>query len=177
MRQGSFPRVGRWFPPDPETGSPADVHGKARSWSAEVIASASVHGASIRDAGQITSSALGERMGRSPVSRVNRSFDEKVEVMRHTGKPTRSHGKHGAPSLVLLQKGLTRSWHSPGGRADANRTPIPPVYGADLTNEPRLRAYRSCDGHRRMAALKTRPTSESCRDAVPWAPLSDEVTC
>jgi len=48
------------------------------------IVSAYVHGASTRDIGQITETLMGEHVGRSTVSRVTRSLNDKVEALRKT---------------------------------------------------------------------------------------------
>jgi len=48
----------------------------------DTIVSAYVHGASTRDIGQLTETLMGERVGRSTVSRVTRSLSEKVEELR-----------------------------------------------------------------------------------------------
>jgi putative transposase len=48
----------------------------------DAIVSAYVHGASTRDVGQITETLMGEHVGRSTVSRVTRSLNEKVEELR-----------------------------------------------------------------------------------------------
>ena len=48
----------------------------------DTIVSAYVHGASTRDIGQLTETLMGERVGRSTVSRVTKSLGEKVEELR-----------------------------------------------------------------------------------------------
>ncbi len=48
----------------------------------DTIVSAYVHGASTRDIGQITETLMGEHVGRSTVSRVTKSLNEKVEELR-----------------------------------------------------------------------------------------------
>ena len=70
-----------------EGGAPVDVLGRYRRRSAELddaIVSAYVHGASTRDVGQITEALTGEQVGRSTVSRVTKSLNEKVEELRKT---------------------------------------------------------------------------------------------
>ena len=68
-----------------ENGSPVDVIGRYRRRSAEIdegIVAAYVRGASTRDIGEITQALVGERVGRSTVSRVTKSLNEKVEELR-----------------------------------------------------------------------------------------------
>ncbi len=68
-----------------ENGSAADVIGRYRRRSAEIdegIVAAYVRGASTRDIGEITQALVGERVGRSTVSRVTKSLSEKVEELR-----------------------------------------------------------------------------------------------
>ncbi len=68
-----------------ENGSPADVIGRYRRRSAELdegIVEAYVRGASTRDIGEITKALVGEHVGRSTVSRVTKSLNEKVEELR-----------------------------------------------------------------------------------------------
>ena len=68
-----------------ESGSPVDVLGRYRRRSAELdqgIVAAYVSGASTRDVGGITEALVGERVGRSTVSRVTKSLNDKVEALR-----------------------------------------------------------------------------------------------
>ncbi len=68
-----------------ENGSAVDVIGRYRRRSAEIdkgIVAAYVRGASTRDIGEITQALVGERVGRSTVSRVTKSLSEKVEELR-----------------------------------------------------------------------------------------------
>jgi len=68
-----------------ENGSPADVLGRYRRRSAELdeaIVSAYVQGASTRDIGEITEALVGEQVGRSTVSRVTSTLNQKVEELR-----------------------------------------------------------------------------------------------
>jgi transposase-like protein len=63
----------------------AEVLGRYRRRTQDVddaIVSAYVHGASTRDVGQITEALMGEQVGRSTVSRVAKSLNEKVEDLR-----------------------------------------------------------------------------------------------
>ncbi len=63
----------------------ASVFGRYKRRTQEIddtIVSAYVHGASTRDVGQITETLMGEHVGRSTVSRVTRSLNEKVEELR-----------------------------------------------------------------------------------------------
>ena len=68
-----------------QNGSAVDVIGRYRRRSAEIdegIVAAYVSGASTRDIGEITRALVGERVGRSTVSRVTKSLSEKVEELR-----------------------------------------------------------------------------------------------
>ena len=68
-----------------QNGSPVDVIGRYRRRSAEIddgIVAAYVRGASTRDIGEITQALVGERVGRSTVSRVTKSLNERVEELR-----------------------------------------------------------------------------------------------
>ncbi len=68
-----------------ENGSAVDVIGRYRRRSAEIddgIVAAYVRGASTRDIGEITEALVGEHVGRSTVSRVTKSLNEKVEELR-----------------------------------------------------------------------------------------------
>jgi len=68
-----------------QNGSAVDVIGRYRRRSAEIdegIVAAYVRGASTRDIGEITEALVGERVGRSTVSRVTKSLNEKVEELR-----------------------------------------------------------------------------------------------
>jgi len=68
-----------------QNGSAVDVIGRYRRRSAEIdegIVAAYVSGASTRDIGEITQALVGERVGRSTVSRVTKSLSEKVEGLR-----------------------------------------------------------------------------------------------
>ncbi len=63
----------------------AEVLGRYRRRTQDVddaIVSAYVHGASTRDLGRITEALMGEQVGRSTVSRVTKSLNEKVEDLR-----------------------------------------------------------------------------------------------
>ncbi len=63
----------------------AEVLGRYRRRTQDVddtIVSAYVHGASTRDVGRITDALMGEQIGRSTVSRVARSLNERVEELR-----------------------------------------------------------------------------------------------
>ncbi len=65
----------------------AGVFGRYKRRTQEIddtIVSAYVHGASTRDVGQITETLMGEHVGRSTVSRVTKSLNEKVEELRTT---------------------------------------------------------------------------------------------
>jgi len=67
------------------SGSAVDVIGRYRRRSAEIddgIVEAYVRGASTRDIGEITQALVGEQVGRSTVSRVTKSLNEKVEALR-----------------------------------------------------------------------------------------------
>jgi transposase-like protein len=68
-----------------ENGSAVDVLGRYRRRSPEIdegIVTAYVSGASTRDIGSITEALVGEHVGRSTVSRVTKSLNDKVEELR-----------------------------------------------------------------------------------------------
>jgi putative transposase len=69
-----------------EGGSAGDVLGRYKRRSAEIddaITSAYVHGISTRKMGEVTEALMGERVGRSTVSRVTKSLEERVEALRN----------------------------------------------------------------------------------------------
>ena len=66
-------------------GSAGEVLGRYKRRVAEVddaITAAYVHGVSTRKMGEVTEALMGERVGRSTVSRVTRSLEERVEALR-----------------------------------------------------------------------------------------------
>lgn len=66
-------------------GSAGEVLGRYRRRAAEVddaITAAYVHGVSTRKMGEVTEALMGERVGRSTVSRVTKSLEERVEALR-----------------------------------------------------------------------------------------------
>jgi transposase-like protein len=68
-----------------QNGSAADVIGRYRRRSSEIddgIVAAYVGGASTRDIGEITKALVGENVGRSTVSRVTASLNDKVDQLR-----------------------------------------------------------------------------------------------
>ena len=70
-----------------EQGSPADVMGRYRRRTSELdemIVEAYVSGVSQRKMGDVTEALMGERVGRSTVSRVAKRLDEAVEALRST---------------------------------------------------------------------------------------------
>jgi putative transposase len=69
-----------------EGGSAGDVLGRYKRRTAEIddaITSAYVHGVSTRKMGEVTEALMGERVGRSTVSRVTKSLEERVEALRN----------------------------------------------------------------------------------------------
>jgi transposase-like protein len=66
-------------------GSAGEILGRYKRRTAEVddaITAAYVHGVSTRKMGEVTEALMGERVGRSTVSRVTRSLEERVEALR-----------------------------------------------------------------------------------------------
>src|SRR5256885_3847940 len=67
-------------------GSVGDVLGRYRRRTSEIddaITAAYVHGVSTRKMGEVTKALMGERVGRSTVSRVTKSLEERVEALRN----------------------------------------------------------------------------------------------
>ena len=68
-----------------EGGSAGEVLGRYKRRTAEIddaITTAYVHGVSTRKMGEVTEALMGERVGRSTVSRVTKSLEERVEALR-----------------------------------------------------------------------------------------------
>src|SRR5437870_10116544 len=68
-----------------EGGAAGAALGRSTRRTAEIddaITSAYVHGVSTRKMGEVTEALMGERVGRSTVSRVTRSLEERVEALR-----------------------------------------------------------------------------------------------
>ena len=66
-------------------GSAGEVLGRYKRRTAQIdeaITAAYVHGVSTRKMGEVTEALMGERVGRSTVSRVTRSLEERVEALR-----------------------------------------------------------------------------------------------
>ena len=116
-----------------ENGSPADVIGRYRRRTEELddmITEAYVSGVSQRKMGDVTQALLGERVGRSTVSRVAQRLDEAVETLRNTP----IEGPH--PYLYLDATFLDARW----ARA--------------VENVSALVAYAvGPDGHRRLLGI------------------------
>ena len=73
-------------------GSAGEVLGRYRRRAPEIddaITAAYVHGVSTRKMGEGTEALMGERVGRSTVSRVTRSLEERVEALR--SEPIEEH--------------------------------------------------------------------------------------
>src|SRR3954467_8683032 len=69
-----------------EGGSAGDILGRYKRRTAEIddaITSPYVHGVSTRKMGEVTEALMGERVGRSTVSRVTKSLEERVEALRN----------------------------------------------------------------------------------------------
>jgi len=93
VRNGSYLRrlitsmglVEREVPRSREGGSAGEVLGRYKRRTGEIddaITAAYVHGVSTRKMGEVTEALMGERVGRSTVSRVTRSLEERVEALR-----------------------------------------------------------------------------------------------
>jgi len=123
-----------------EQGSPADVIGRYQRRSPEIdemMVEAYVSGVSQRKMGDVTEALMGERVGRSTVSRVAKRLDEAVEELRKTP----IEGAH--PYLYLDATFLDARW------------------ARKVENVSALLAYAvGPDGHRRLLAV-TLGTEES----------------
>ena len=134
-----------------EGGSPADVMGRYRRRSEEVdemMVEAYVSGVSQRKMGDVTEALLGERVGRSTVSRVAKRLDGAVEALRSAP----IEGPH--PYLYLDATFLDARW------------------ARKVENVSALVAYAvDPDGHRRLLAITLGP--EESEDS--WSELLEQL--
>ena len=129
----SLGQIDVMVPRSREGGSPADVMGRYRRRSEEVdemMVEAYVSGVSQRKMGDVTEALLGERVGRSTVSRVAKRLDGAVEALRSAP----IEGPH--PYLYLDATFLDARW------------------ARKIENVSALVAYAvDSDGHRRLLAI------------------------
>ena len=134
-----------------EGGSPADVMGRYRRRSEEVdemMVEAYVSGVSQRKMGDVTEALLGERVGRSTVSRVAKRLDGAVEALRSAP----IEGPH--PYLYLDATFLDARW------------------ARKVENVSALVAYAvDPDGHRRLLAITLGPEESEDR----WSELLEQL--
>ena len=118
-----------------EGGSPADVMGRYRRRSEEVdemMVEAYVSGVSQRKMGDVTEALLGERVGRSTVSRVAKRLDGAVEALRSApieGPHPLSVSGRDVPRCALGQEGRERE-RARGLRGGSGRSPPAPGHHA-----------------------------------------------
>ena len=133
----SLGQIDVMVPRSREGGSPADVMGRYRRRSEEVdemMVEAYVSGVSQRKMGDVTEALLGERVGRSTVSRVAKRLDGAVEALRSAP----IEGPH--PYLYLDATFLDARW------------------ARKVENVSALVAYAvDSDGHRRLLAITLGP--------------------
>ena len=133
----SLGQIDVMVPRSREGGSPADVMGRYRRRSEEVdemMVEAYVSGVSQRKMGDVTEALLGERVGRSTVSRVAKRLDGAVETLRSAP----IEGPH--PYLYLDATFLDARW------------------ARKVENVSALVAYAvDPDGHRRLLAITLGP--------------------
>ena len=133
----SLGQIDVMVPRSREGGSPADVMGRYRRRSEEVdemMVEAYVSGVSQRKMGDVTEALLGERVGRSTVSRVAKRLDGAVEALRSAP----IEGPH--PYLYLDATFLDARW------------------ARKVENVSALVAYAvDPDGHRRLLAITLGP--------------------
>ena len=110
----SLGQIDVMVPRSREGGSPADVMGRYRRRSEEVdemMVEAYVSGVSQRKMGDVTEALLGERVGRSTVSRVAKRLDGAVEALperTHRGASPLSVSGRDVPRCALGQEGRER---------------------------------------------------------------------
>ena len=145
----SLGQIDVMVPRSREGGSPADVMGRYRRRSEEVdemMVEAYVSGVSQRKMGDVTEALLGERVGRSTVSRVAKRLDGAVEALRSAPRPH--------PYLYLDATFLDARW------------------ARKVENVSALVAYAvDPDGHRRLLAITLGP--EESEDS--WSELITAV--
>ena len=147
----SLGQIDVMVPRSREGGSPADVMGRYRRRSEEVdemMVEAYVSGVSQRKMGDVTEALLGERVGRSTVSRVAKRLDGAVEALRSAP----IEGPH--PYLYLDATFLDARW------------------ARKVENVSALVAYAvDPDGHRRLLAITLGP--EESEDS--WSELLEQL--
>ena len=145
----SLGQIDVMVPRSREGGSPADVMGRYRRRSEEVdemMVEAYVSGVSQRKMGDVTEALLGERVGRSTVSRVAKRLDGAVEALRSAPRPH--------PYLYLDATFLDARW------------------ARKVENVSALVAYAvDPDGHRRLLAITLGP--EESEDS--WSELLEQL--
>ena len=131
----SLGQIDVMVPRSREGGSPADVMGRYRRRSEEVdemMVEAYVSGVSQRKMGDVTEALLGERVGRSTVSRVAKRLDGAVEALRrrtHRGASPLSVSGRDVPRCALGQEGRERE-RARGLRGGSGRSPPAPGHHA-----------------------------------------------
>ena len=131
----SLGQIDVMVPRSREGGSPADVMGRYRRRSEEVdemMVEAYVSGVSQRKMGDVTEALLGERVGRSTVSRVAKRLDGAVEALRSApirGASPLSVSGRDVPRCALGQEGRERE-RARGLRGGSGRSPPAPGHHA-----------------------------------------------
>ena len=131
----SLGQIDVMVPRSREGGSPADVMGRYRRRSEEVdemMVEAYVSGVSQRKMGDVTEALLGERVGRSTVSRVAKRLDGAVESAAertHRRASPLSVSGRDVPRCALGQEGRERE-RARGLRGGSGRSPPAPGHHA-----------------------------------------------
>ena len=131
----SLGQIDVMVPRSREGGSPADVMGRYRRRSEEVdemMVEAYVSGVSQRKMGDVTEALLGERVGRSTVSRVAKRLDGAVEALRSApieGPHPYPVSGRDVPRCALGQEGRERE-RARGLRGGSGRSPPAPGHHA-----------------------------------------------
>lgn len=100
------------------SGSAGEVLGRHKRRASEVddaITAAHVHGVSRRKMGKVTEALMGERVGRSTVSRMTRSLEERVEGLRRERIEEHPHSLPGRDFLRRASGPLRRDRLGAGG--------------------------------------------------------------
>ena len=129
----SLGQIDVMVPRSREGGSPADVMGRYRRRSEEVdemMVEAYVSGVSQRTMGDVTEALLGERVGRSTVSRVAKRLDgaSRSAAERTQASPLSVSGRD-VPRCALGQEGRERE-RARGLRGGSGRSPPAPGHHA-----------------------------------------------
>ena len=130
----SLGQIDVMVPRSREGGSPADVMGRYRRRSEEVdemMVEAYVSGVSQRKMGDVTEALLGERVGRSTVSRVAKRLDGAGSAAErtHRGASPLSVSGRDVPRCALGQEGRERE-RARGLRGGSGRSPPAPGHHA-----------------------------------------------